>query len=364
MGDELSRREVLAAGAALAGSYVSPAKAARGEAAMDGDATLRELLARNRGMHPIYRGGLANHLSMELCALAGLGATSERMSVFSASYSRRLDPFPAEGRAVSKDTWRQHLGQGDALHGFTRYFAGDLRERGREVVLRDVLATFAPSVSSELFHCLIRTAYGARFDDDEEIAHGLAYWSIRPQPLGPLAPEAGQEREFAALLARVRETPGLAKAELRGNSNPGRMKQVSRLAGFPEVVNALEVDEGTLDRMARAVLDLYVSTRDFTALHAVTSTHALGILLPYFPDRELALRYHAQGLLAAYVRMGASEIVPQSAADAPSWDAIATKAIASEDDHDAKFVYACREGQSARGDALYRRAAALRMQVA
>lgn len=363
MGDGLSRREVLAAGAVLAGSCISPAKAARGEVAVDGDAILRELLARNRGMHPIYRGGLANHLPMELCALSGLGASSERMSAFFASYSRRLDPFPAEGRAVSKDTWRQLLGQPDALYGFAQYFAGDLRERGREVVLRDVLEAFAPSVSSELFHCLIRTAFGVRFDDDEEVAHGLAYWAIRPQALGPLAPEAGREREFAALLARVRESPSLGQAELKGNSNPGRMKQASQLVGFPEVVDALEVDEGTLDRMARAVLGLYVSTRDFTALHAVTSTHALRILLPYFPDRDLALRYHAQALLAAYVRMGAPEIDPRSAEDAPPWDAIATKAVASEDDHDAKFVYACREEQFARGDALYRRAAALRVQL-
>jgi hypothetical protein len=142
------------------------------------------------------------------------------------------------------------------------------------------------------------------------------------------------------------------------------LKQASELEGFADVVHALDVGEGTLDSIARAMLSVFASTRDFTALHAVTSTHALRVLLPWFPDRDLALRYHAQALVAAYVRMNAPRIDARFDAEAPSWETIDTRAIASEDDHDAKFVYSCSQEQAARGDALYRRAAALRLRLA
>jgi hypothetical protein len=328
----------------------------------DVQATLARLLAANRELyHPIWGDGFANHLSMELCALAALGATSQRLDEFSNSYSQNLIAFPRDGISVSKDTWRAQLGNADALRGFARYFAGELRSRGRDDVLREVLGVFAPSISSELFHCLIRTAYGVQFDDDDEVAHGLAYWSIKEQPLGALSESQGTEYDFASLLARVRATPALAGARFTGSSNPGRMQQASRLEGFATITDSLAVDDKTLDRIARATLELFAATRNFTALHAVTSTHALRILLPYFPERALATRYHAQALIAAYVRMGAPTFEVRSSNAAAPWDATIAKAIASADDHDAKFVYACRDEQSARGGELYRIAAARRV---
>jgi len=358
-----SRREVLAAGAAALGITAAAANAHTSRPGDDEQPAraLAELLARNRQNHPIYGGGLANHLSMELFALHALGASAERMRAFAAGYSTRLEPFPGGGPAVTKDTWQKQLGQADAVHGFVGHFSGQLKTDGRETALRALLGSFAPSMASELFHGLIRTAYGVEFGDDAEVAHGLAYWAIKPLPLGPLEHAKGGEPEFAALLARVRATPALAKATLTGNSNPQRMQQAAQLAGFAEIAGSLDVREDTLEQMARAVLALYASTRNFTALHALTSTHALRVLLPFFPERELALRYHAQGLLAAYVRMGAPACDSSFPAEAPPWETTIAKAIASDDDHDAKFVYACRSEESARKDALYRLAAARRV---
>ena len=366
MDREPSRRDLLAAGGALGALALANCGASSVSQVKDAsppvrDPTLAALLAKNRENHPVYGGGLANHLSMELCALAALGATAQRLNEFSADYSKRLTPFPGGGVKIARDNWRAQLRNDGALHGFAQYFESELRSRGRDVVLREVLEVFAPTVSSELFHCMIRTAYGVQFDDDAEIAHGLAYWAIMQESLGALGSGAGSEHDFAALLARVRETPALAKAQLTGNSNPGRMLQASRLDGFAALVDSFAADDKALDSVARASLELYAATRSFVALHAVTSTHALRILLPYFPDRALAVRYQAQALIAAYIRMGAPAIEAQSAADAPAWEPTVAKAVASADDHDAKFVYACRDEQSARGGDLYRVAAARRV---
>jgi hypothetical protein len=367
MQSDVSRRNFLSGAASafvLAGcASAHAAPRASSAQASEVDATLARLLADNRAKHPIYGGGLANHLSMELCALAALGASSKRLEEFSADYSKRLDPFPLSGASVSKSSWRAQLGDADALAGFATHFRDDLRARGREEVLRETLPVFAPSVSSELFHCMIRTAFAVHLADDDEIAHGLAYWAIKQQTLGELSAREGGEHDFAALLARVRSTPQLAGARLSGNSNPGRMRQAASIEQFPAVVDSYAVDDKSLDGIARGVLELYASTRDFTALHAVTSTQALRVLLPYFPDRDLALRYHAQALLAAYVRIGAPAI-DAGEDDSSKWDAIVAAAVASADDHDAKFVYACRDEQTARGGELYRVAAARRVERA
>ena len=105
------------------------------------------------------------------------------------------------------------------------------------------------------------------------------------------------------------------------------------------------------------------STGNFTALHAVTSTHALRVLMPFMSDRELLLRYHWQALTAAFIGIGsprAKETLPENKAE---WSSIASRAIASDDDHDAKLVFACREEQALRGDEMYRFAAALRVKL-
>jgi hypothetical protein len=358
MDQQPSRRELFVAGAAALGAAAA-SRVTRGD---ERDRVLAELLAQNRANHPIYGGGLANHLSMELCALHALGASAERLRAFAAGYGKRLEPFPKSGPPVAKSDWRARLGQAEALPGFVDFFQAELREQGREAGLRALLPAFAPSLASELFHGLIRSAYALRFGDEAELAHGLAYWAIKPMSLGALEHAKGGERDFAALLARVRATPALAGAKLTGDSNPDRMRQAAALEGFAGIAGALTVEEDTLERIARTVLALYASTRSFTALHALTATHALRILLPCFPERELVLRYHAQGLLAAYVRMGAPAFETSFPAEAPTWEAIVGKALASEDDHDAKLVYACRDEQSVHGGELYRLAAARRVQ--
>ena len=96
----------------------------------------------------------------------------------------------------------------------------------------------------------------------------------------------------------------------------------------------------------------------------MTSTHALRVLLPFASDRESLLRYHWQALAAAFISIGSQRAKQKFPGDVAEWSSIATRAVSSDDDHDAKLVYACREEQSFRGDDTYRFAAALRVKLA
>ena len=363
-----SRREILAAGSALAAAPALLACAAmssgsQGTQGVHDDAALRELLAFNRTKHPRYRGGLANHLSMALCAEHALGASDERLAAFAKKYSAMLDPMPTSGARVDAKHWKDALGHDEALFGLVQFFENDLRERGRATALREALDVLTPSLNSAAFHCLIRTAFGVRFDDDAEIAHGLAYWTVTAETLGALKQIERRESDPRALLERVRSDATLANASITGSSISARMQKASQLQGFAEIAGGLSIDEHSLDGMAREMLALFASTGNFTALHAVTSTHALRVLMPFMSDRELSLRYHWQALTAAFIGIGSPRAKEKLAENTAEWSAIASRAIASDDDHDAKLVFACREEQALRGDEMYRFAAALRVKL-
>ncbi len=329
----------------------------------DRDAALRGLLAVNRTKHPRYHGGLANHLSMALCAEHSLGASDERLNAFAKKYSAMLDPMPTIGPTVDRKHWKDALGHEEALFGLVKFFEADMHERGREVALREALDVLSPSLNSDAFHCLIRTGFGVRFDDDAEIAHGLAYWTITADSLGALKSVETSERDPRALLERIRTDATLANASISGGSIKGRMHQASQLPAFAEISSSLSIDDHSLESIAREMLALFASTGNFTALHAVTSTHALRMLLPFASDRELLLRYHWQALTAAFIGIGSPRAKEKFADNAPDWNAIATRAVASDDDHDAKLVFACHEEQAHRGGDSYRFAAALRVKL-
>lgn len=329
----------------------------------DRDTTLRELLEINRTKHPRYRRGLASHLSMALWSQHSLGASAARMREFAKKYSAMLDPLPTSGPAIDAANWKQSLGNDEALHGLLLYFQRELPERGREAVLRDALDLLAPCVGSAAFHCLIRTAFGVRFNDDAEIAHGLAYWMITAESLGSLSQTEPREQDPALLLERIRCEPELANASIVGNLISERMQQASRLPAFAPIVGALEVDEQALARLGQEMLVLFASTTNFTALHALTSTHALRLMLPFARKPGSLLRYHWQALAAAFIGIGSPRARKLDLSATPGWSAIAARAIASNDDHDAKLVFACREEQALYGGDLYRYAAALRMKL-
>jgi hypothetical protein len=323
--------------------------------------SVRELLARNRTRDPEYRGGLSNHQSMALGALIALGADAAHLNAFANQYDERLEPLRKTSELASPD-FRAALGTRAAFGALSERFERHLGEHGRDALLREVLPETLPGLAGAAFHGVIRTAYALEAEDDAELAHGLAYLVATAKPLSPLPkPRAGATARPAELVARAAADQRLEKG-LFGGLITDSMRAAARQEHFDEYMTELQVAPETLDELAGVALEFYVHDFDFTSLHTVTGTHALRLLLPYLSDPEPALRYLFQALLAATLtQSGRSEYELET--EPPDWPVLAEKARASPDEHDAKFIFTCREEAAVRTPDAYRRAAAQRLRL-
>jgi hypothetical protein len=324
---------------------------------------LAPLLDRNHGLRPDFRGGLSNHVSMGLYSLSALGASSSQIQRFADAHWPRLEPLPSEaGPVISNENWKARFGQREAINGYRAFFTAAIARDGRDATLRKYLPDLLPGIGAAAFHPLIRTGYGVRFGDDREVSDGLAYWAMAFLPLGALG-RAGTERDPRALLASVHATPALAGRNLTGHLIIGTMKSAAELPEFRAKADALAPSDTTLAAFAAASVRLYCDSGDFTALHAVTGTHAYRLLQPFIQPPELGLRYFWQALLAAYVSIGAPSVVDPPSGSVPAWNASLERARASVDEHDIKLVDVAHEQGAFYGDPIYRRAAARRMSL-
>ena len=311
---------------------------------------------------PEYRGGLSNHLPMALLALRRLGATRERMDAFEAVYAARLEPAArvasASGHARCA-TWPPAARGIEAHACVAAQIDAEIARRGAEDVLHELLPSLMRGVGAAAFHGLIRTAYAVESGDDAELSEGLAYWTVRRLPLGPLATTVGTLPVDAWATALARE---LAPPQAGDRLIFEDMHEVSTQPRFAAVASALAADGATLHALTRWAAAHYVRSADFTVLHLVTSAHAMRLVLPFAGDATTALRWYAQAWAAAMVTVPtlAPQPLEQSAATALPWAVIVERALNSDNDHAIKLVHTCREEAAHYGDAdgLYRAVAA------
>jgi hypothetical protein len=125
-----------------------------------------------------------------------------------------------------------------------------------------------------------------------------------------------------------------------------RIAEVAADPHFREFTCHLDNDPDLIPaKLAETGLLLYANTYNFTMLHAVTSNHALRLVLPYIQDKERAFNAYWNALLAAYITIhcpAIKEYTPPEK-DIPEWDKIFAQAVQSDDAHVIKFVYTCFE---------------------
>jgi hypothetical protein len=221
-----------------------------------------------------------------------------------------------------------------------------LAHEGAQAVLEQALPALVPGCGAAAFHGLIRVAYGVEAEHAGEIADGLAYWAARHLPLGRLAKAAGREVDPAALLRT------LAAGTSRAGLIFVRMRDAAGGAAWRRAVARLAIDGGTPERLARAAAFAYAHSGNFTALHLVTSGHAMRVLAPFAPPDAWCWYW-----LAFAAGVVAAGLVPKPAAPLLGWPRLAEAALASDDDHLIKLVYSCREEERAYGGDDWRAAA-------
>ena len=335
------------------------------------------LLAENRHYDAQYGGGASNHLSMTLLALRALGASDTRLAAYAARYRTKLEGVPAPAsEPIARASWRDHLGTHARYADYVAFFRGELAEREAPGLVTEYLAPLLPGVSAAAFHPLIRLSYAVEAGDAEDIAVSLAYLADAYLVLGEVAAPTSSDGGPIELLHRLAATSTLANRSFSEGLIFDRFVAISRLPDFSRVVGeVLPATDASLTGIAACAATLYASTRDFTALHTVTATHAMRILAPLLGDSdvECAARHLLQAVGAAYVSIGTPSLLSREEVESlthgaspsiASWDAIAAAAVASDDEHVIKFVYTCREEDAAYGRPLYRLLAAKKARLA
>ena len=301
--------------------------------------SLLDLLNEGAAFDCEYAGGLSNHRPMALLALAGLGADVQRLAQFAHTYSTRLQPAPPPTRWPAGDPWASRLGERGAWPAYRDLFLHWLYSEDARDVLRQSLPVLMQGCGAAAFHGLIRTAYAVQAAHRQELADALAYWACRWLDLGMAADGLGTVDDPAAVLTRLHAVPPKDVFIFQ------RMQSAAAQPRFAAAVDSLRIDDArTLPGLAALGAQAYAATGNFTALHLVTSAHALRLLMPYLDEPQPSLQAYWRAYAAAVC---AAALQPGTPPRPRPWGELLAAACASDDDHLIKLVYSCREEQAA-----------------
>jgi Questin oxidase-like len=301
-----------------------------------------------------YGAGLSNHLPMALTALARLGAGDARLGAFAQRYATRLHEMPPIEPWPAGDAWRARLGRPRAWPMYRQLWRDWIGNEGATDVLAQALPGLMPGVAAAAFHGPIRVAYALAANHADELADALAYWSCRWFECGA-ADGQGSNADTQAVLGTLE-----LSAELKPHALIAQqMAQAAAHPRFGPAIARWRVDAHvTLPRLSMLAAERYAARAEFTALHLVTSAHAMRVLLPWL-DAEArlpALRHYAAAAAAAWATLP-RDSVPTAHFDILPWSELVARAIDSGDDHVVKLVDSCRELEAALGGAVWNRAA-------
>jgi hypothetical protein len=157
--------------------------------------TLDEAYERLHATGPEFDGWLSNHGPMAAEAMVRHGHSGQ-VHRWLDGYMRRLEEFPRGSGPIGPD-WREALGDPRRIADWTAYFRREVTGQPWRQALGTWWPRLLPGVAAAATHGVIRVGHAVRAltEDGEdaehltELAHGLAYWAARWQPV-PGAPAA------------------------------------------------------------------------------------------------------------------------------------------------------------------------------
>ncbi len=327
-----------------------------------GNALLLNMLARAAAFDGEYGEQLSNHLPMALIALSKLGAGPQRLEEFFQVYSQRLRTKVARSSSITSQDWRVHLGGHERHSDYVAFFSGELTRLGTENLLSSYVPELMPGVAGGAFHGLIRLSYGVDIANDSEIVEGLSHWAVTFLPLAALRriPDLNGLKSGRETLAALSSDSYWMSADVDAPNIFSRMAKVAKDPRFIATLTCMPSSD--LAELADLAVDVFAATASFTALHMVTSCHALRILWPFVGDPR-ATRFHFWTAFKAAYATIRCPFVPESSADAklPDWPTITEKAVQTLDDHTIKLVFTCMQEEAAYRSLKHRAIAARRV---
>jgi hypothetical protein len=198
-------------------------------------------------------------------------------------YMRRLEEFP-RGSGPIGSGWQDALGDPRRIADWTAYFRREVTGQPWRQALETWWPRLLPGVVAAATHGVIRVGHAVRalVQDGEdadhltELAHGLAYWAARWQPL-PGVPAAEPPRVIVPTTAGEPVEAGLAAAAaltaIYAPAAPASYTELPDPPGGPQAAEdtfarAVEHGDEHVIKFADTAADVYARTGDHDALAA------------------------------------------------------------------------------------------------
>ena len=248
--------------------------------------TLDEAYQRLHATGPEFGGWLSNHGPMAAEAMVRRGH-ADRVHQWLDGYMQRLEEFPRGSGPIGTD-WQKALGDPRRIADWTAYFRREVTVQPWRQALGTWWPRLLPGVAAAATHGVIRVGHSVRAlvqdgEDAEhltELAHGLAYWAARWQPV-PGAAADGPPRVTAR--AGAGEQPGPATADAlaavpriadQSGGIRDRFARLRELPGWPAALAAPQIPAS-----AEALQPWLASLVDAAVLRYLAYGHGEGIML-------------------------------------------------------------------------------------
>lgn len=249
-----------------------------------------EALERLHATGPEREGWLSNHGPMVAEALARLGR-GDRVHSWSDGYLGRLEDVPRGIEPIQAQAWRDPLGDPLRTGDWIRFFLQEVEQHPWQDLLLQWWPRLLPGIAAGATHGVIRVGHAVRAlraletePRRRELAHALAYWAARWQPI-PLVPAAGRRSATAA----VRGVPRVLHQEFGIRNRIAQLAQTPGWAGAVASLSAPTTNEAVpaaLDELVNTVLAHYATHahgNPTMLVHAATAPNAVARTLPSLP---------------------------------------------------------------------------------
>jgi hypothetical protein len=324
--------------------------------------TLDEAYERLHATGPEFDGWLSNHGPMAAEAMVRHGQAGQ-VHRWLDGYMARLEEFP-RGSGPIGSGWQDALGDPRRIADWTGYFRREVTEQPWRQALQTWWPRLLPGIAAAATHGVIRVGHAVRAltqdgEDAEhlaELAHGLAYWAARWQPV-PGTPPAEPPRITTHPAAGLGVADALAAVPRIADQTGGIRGRLARLADLPGWPAALAAPQlpasaeslapwlaGLVDAATTRYL-WYGHGEGVMLVHSATAPNAILRTLPVL-DRQLwapsaAAAWAATAALTSiYAPAAPAErtALPDSPGGPQAADEAFARAVEHGDEHVIKFA--------------------------
>jgi Questin oxidase-like len=346
--------------------------------ASDTAAVLDEAYQRLHKTGPEFDGWLSNHGPMAAEAMARNGH-AEHVHPWLDGYVRRLEEFPRGSGPIGAD-WQEALGDPRRIADWTTFFCGQTAGQPWRQIVGTWWPRLLPGAAASATHGIIRVGHAVRAlvaDGGDavhvtELAHGLAYWAARWQPVpgtetrqedSPAAAESGRRAAALTPAAALAAVPRIAD---QSGGFRDRLSRLAKLPGWPAALAAapaqVSADEARawLAGLADAAVFRYLQYghgNPVMLVHAATAPTAILRTLPVLGQDlwapSAAAAWDAAAAITAIYAPPAPaprESLPEAPAGPGAADEAFARAVRNGDEHAIKFADTAAEVHARTGD--------------